>query len=105
MAVVFYIPGALRPFTGGRDRVELTGEGGDPAAATSDETLATLRDALELLWMLYPGIRDRVVNEQGQLREHINLFVGNEDVRYTGGLMTPLHAGAEIWIIAAVSGG
>ena len=64
-----------------------------------------VRDALQALWTLYPGLRDRLVTEQGQIREHLNVFVGNEDVRYTGGLATPLSAGAEISILAAISGG
>jgi len=45
-------------------------------------------DALAALCVRYPGVRDRVFTEQEQVREHINLFVGEEDVRYTGGLMT-----------------
>jgi molybdopterin converting factor small subunit len=68
-------------------------------------TPATLRDALEALWTLYPGIRDRVVTEQGQIREHVNVFVGNEDVRHTGGLATAIPGGAEISIVPAISGG
>jgi molybdopterin synthase sulfur carrier subunit len=70
-----------------------------------DARPSTIRDALEVLWKLYPGMRDRVVTEQGQVREHINLFVGNEDIRYTGGLATPIAAGAEISIVPAISGG
>jgi len=46
-----------------------------------------------------------MATEQGQVREHINVFVGNEDVRYTGGLQTPIPDGAEITIIPAISGG
>jgi len=60
---------------------------------------------LHELWRQYPGIRDRVVNEEGQLREHINIFVGKENIRYTGDFATPLQAGAEISILPAVSGG
>jgi molybdopterin synthase sulfur carrier subunit len=45
------------------------------------------------------------VNEEGQLRKHINIFVGTEDVRYTGDFSTPLRPGAEISILPAVSGG
>jgi len=41
--------------------------------------------------------------EQGQIREHINLFVGNEDVRYTGGITTPLFPGAQISIVPAIA--
>jgi molybdopterin converting factor small subunit len=93
MAVVFYIPGALQAFTSGRRRVEIEG------------SPTTLGEALTMLWSMYPGVRDRVATEQGVVREHINLFVGNENVRYTGGLATPLPPGAEISIVPAVSGG
>jgi sulfur-carrier protein len=91
--VAFHIPGALRQFTGGVGKVEL-------AAAPR-----TVGEALGALCALYPGVRDRVLTEQGQVREHINLFVGDEDVRYTGGLMTPVPEESEISIVPAVSGG
>jgi len=93
MAVIIHIPGPLRSFTSGRGTAEIA------------SSPATLLNALEMLWMHYPGLRDRLVTEQGQVREHINLFVGDEDTRYTGGLATPLPADAEIWIIPAISGG
>ena len=93
MAVVFYIPGALREFTDGQGRVELAG------------APATVADALTVLWTVYPGVRDRVADEQGRVRQHINIFVGNENVRYTGGPATPIGDGAEISIVPAVSGG
>ncbi len=51
------------------------------------------------------GVRDRVVTEQGQVRPHVNVFVGDESIRFTGGLSTPLSDGAEISIVPAVSGG
>lgn len=93
MPMTFYIPGALREFTGGRGRVEV------------NSSPLTLADALSVLWTLYPGIRDRIATEQGQIREHINIFIGNEDVRYTGGLMSPVSAGAEISIVPSITGG
>ena len=93
MPVTFYIPGALRNFTDGRSRVAI------------DHSPATLADALSLLSKLYPGIQDRVLTEQGELRQHINIFIGQEDVRYTGGLASPLSPDAEISIVPAVSGG
>ncbi len=93
MSVTFHIPGPLCSFTGGNSQVKI--------AASP----ATLREALEALWGLYPGIRDRVVTEQGEIREHINVFVGNKNIRYTGGLATALPAGPDISIIPAVSGG
>lgn len=93
MPVTFHIPGPLRAFTGGQNRVEISG------------SPATLGDALDSLWAVWPGVRDRVVTEQGEVREHINLFVGSEDVRYTGGLATPVSPDAEITIVPAISGG
>ena len=65
----------------------------------------TVADALAALWILYPGVRDRIATEQGQIREHINLFVGEEDIRYTGGLMTSISTGSHISIVPAISGG
>jgi molybdopterin converting factor small subunit len=93
MPVTFSIPGPLRSFAAGKSQIVI------------EPSPATLADALETLWKLHPGIRDRVATEQGQIREHINIFVGNEDVRYTGGLQTPILDGAEITIIPAISGG
>src|SRR2546426_6681990 len=93
MSITFHIPGPLRAFTAGLSRVEIA------------SSPATLRDALENLCATFPGIRDRIVNEEGQVREHVNVFVGNEDVRYTGGLATPVSAGAGIFIISPLSGG
>ena len=93
MAVTFYIPGPLRIFSGGSSQVKI---GTSPS---------TVRDALELLYIEYPGIRDRLINEEGRLREHINIFVGDENIRETGDFSTPLLAHTEISIVPAVSGG
>ncbi len=93
VAITFHIPGALREFTDGRSKI------------TIDGTPPTVADALSDLWLRYPGIRDRVLDEQGQVRQHINVFVGNENVRYTGGLITKVSEGVEISIVPAVSGG
>ena len=93
MMVTFHIPAALREFSAGHSTVEID---------TSGEILA---DALSALWTRYPGVRDRVLNEQDQIRQHINIFVGNENVRYTGGLATRVPQGSQISIVPAVSGG
>lgn len=93
MSVTFLIPGSLRSLAGGRSEVEL------------DAPAATVLEALQALWVVCPAIRDRVVTEQGQIREHINIFVGKEHIRYTGGLATPVFPGAEISILPAISGG
>ena len=93
MGAVVHIPGYLRQFTDGRDRVEL------------HATPATVGDALAAVWDTHPGVRDRVVTETGEIRRHVNIFVGEESIRYTGGLATPIVDGGEISIIPAVSGG
>jgi molybdopterin converting factor small subunit len=92
--LVFYIPGYLRQFTGS-PRVEIT------------TAPATVGAALEALWTLHPGVRDRVVTERGDVRPHVNVFVGIESIRHTGGLATPLPSQSEIEIsiVPAVSGG
>jgi molybdopterin converting factor small subunit len=93
MTVNFWIPGSLTLMTNGCCRVEVETSGG------------TLRDALAALYAAYPAIRDRVLTEQGEIREHVNIFVGNEAARSTGGLATPVLRGVEISIIPAISGG
>jgi PPOX class probable F420-dependent enzyme len=91
--ITFHIPGPLRSFSRGRSDVEVKAPAG------------TVSEALQALWAVCPGMRDRVVTEQGQVREHINIFVGKENIRYTGGLATAVSAGAEISIVPAISGG
>jgi len=49
-----------------------------------------VRDALGELWRLYPGLRDRIVDEQGEVRQHVNIFVGGDAIRFTDGLATPV---------------
>lgn len=93
MPVTFHIPGPLREFTTGRSKVEI------------EHSPTTLAEALAVLWTLYPGVRDRITTEQGQVRQHINIFIGDENIRYTGGLASPVSAGSEISIVPAVSGG
>jgi molybdopterin converting factor small subunit len=65
----------------------------------------TLQDALEALFTVYPGIRDRVLTERGEIRQHVNVFAGKGEARTSGGLATPLWDGMEISIIPAISGG
>jgi molybdopterin converting factor small subunit len=64
-----------------------------------------LAGALSALWILFPGLRDRIATEQGEIREHINIFIGDEDVRFTGGLSSHIPAGAEISIVPSITGG
>jgi sulfur-carrier protein len=91
--VTFHIPSALRRLIAGESQVSL-------AVSPHD-----VRGALDALFEAHPILRDRILTETGQVREHINIFVGPEAIRWTGGLTTAVPEGAEISIIPAVSGG
>ena len=93
MTVTFHLPGPLRQFADGRTQVQV------------ELAAETLLEALTALTTAFPGLRDRILTEQGQVREHVNIFVGNEDSRYTGGLATKVSDGAEISIVPSISGG
>lgn len=93
MPVAFTIPGPLRPFTADRSRVTLHG-----SPATAGEALAEL-------WSLHPGLKERVLTEEGAIRPHVNIFLGADNVRDLSGLATPLPASCEIAILPAISGG
>ena len=93
MALSFYVPSPLRAFAEGKSEVEITA------------SAATVAEALAALFARYPGLRDRIVTEQGAVREHVNVFVNDENIRYTGGLATPVASNCTISLIPAVSGG
>jgi len=73
MRITFYIPAPLRQHTGGLNKLEIDGSG------------STVGEALASLWHAYPGLRDRILTEQGEVRQHVNIFVGEESIRYCGG--------------------
>jgi molybdopterin synthase sulfur carrier subunit len=91
MAVTVKIPTPLRNLTGDLSEVD----------ATSD-SLSALVDELE---GAYPGMRERLLDEGGELRRFVNLFVNGEDVRFLQGLQTTLSDGDEVSIVPAVAGG
>ena len=93
MPVTVRIPTYLASFANGRNLLALEG-----SPATVSETLA-------MLWKDYPGLKDRIVDEQGAVRQHINIFVGDEAIRFADGLSTKVPADAEVLIVPAVSGG
>jgi sulfur-carrier protein len=93
MTVHFWIPGPLRSMTGGRSNVYVETSGG------------TLHDALEALFAAHPAIRDRILTERGEIREHVNVFVGKRDMRSMDGLATAVADDGEISLIPAISGG
>ena len=93
MSVTVRVPTILRTYTGGAAEVSVEGD---------DLTLAGLLDALEAD---HPGIRARVLDDDGKLRRFVNIYVGDEDVRFSDGLATPVPAGSSVSVIPAVAGG
>ena len=91
MSVTVRVPTTLRPLTAGASEVSV--EGG---------TLAEVIDALE---STHPGFRDRLLDEEGQLRRFVNVFVADDDVRFLDGLETKVPEGETVSIIPAVAGG
>jgi molybdopterin converting factor small subunit len=77
----------------------------DNPSLVLDEPCRTVGDALAALGRKSPGALDRIMDEQGTLRRHVNLFVDGENVRFLDGLTTPVANGATIFVLAAVSGG
>jgi molybdopterin converting factor small subunit len=93
MPVTINIPSYLATFAGGQRSVKVT------------SSPATVNEALDALWKLHPALCDRVLDEQTQVRQHINVFVGDESIRFAQGLATRVAEGIEILIVPAVSGG
>ena len=90
MAIEVRIPTILRTYTNGEKSVEASG--------------ATLSDLIEDLEANHPGIKDRLI-EGEDLRRFVNLYVNDEDVRFTGGLGTELSDGDQVVVLPAVAGG
>jgi sulfur-carrier protein len=91
MSVSVRVPTILRTYTGGESEVGAEG--------------ATVADVLESLDANYQGIKGRIVDEQGELRRFVNVYVGNDDVRFLDGLATQVNDGSEVSVIPAVAGG
>ena len=93
MAITVHVPGALQAFARGAAVVKIDGPFG------------TVREALRAVDVKHPGVIDRVLTETGELREHVNVFVGIENCRFIGGLSAPVRDGDAVEIVASVSGG
>ncbi|MCA2221300.1 MoaD/ThiS family protein [Nonomuraea sp. NPDC052129] len=90
MAIEVRIPTILRTYTAGAKAVDAEG-------ATLDELISNLES-------LHPGIKDRLV-DQGNLRRFVNVYLNDEDVRFLGGLGTPVSDGDTVTVLPAVAGG
>jgi len=84
------IPTPLRSLTGGQDEVKAAG--------------STVGEVIEHLEKAHPGVRDRLLDDKG-VRRFVNIYVGDEDIRFLEGLKTQLKAGDQISIVPAIAGG
>ncbi len=91
MAVSVRVPTILRTYTEGASEVSASG--------------STLAEVLDDLESRHPGIRARIVDETGELRRFVNVYVGNDDVRFLDGLRSATPDGTKVSVIPAVAGG
>ena len=91
MGVMVRIPTPLRRMTNGLDKLEM-----------DESTLSVMIDNLEAS---YPGFKERLIDENGDLRYFVNIYLNGEDVRFLQGLETSTNSGDEISIVPAVAGG
>ncbi len=91
MSVTVRIPAPLRKVTNDKDRIEVDAE--------------KLADMVQAMEEQYPGIKERLLDEAGELRHFVNIYVKGENVRFLEGLGTALSSGDEVSIVPAVAGG
>ena len=91
MAVSVRIPTPLRRGTDGKDRLEVDA--------------STIGVGIDQMEREFPGIKERLVDEQGELKEFVNVYTNGEDIRFLDGLDTQLKDGDEVSIVPAVAGG
>ena len=91
MAIQVRIPTPLRKLTQDKDTVSVSGR--------------TVREAMENVVQQYPGVKERLYDEQGELRRFVNIYLNDEDIRFAQGRDTTVKDGDEISIIPAIAGG
>ena len=91
MPVTVRIPAPLRKVTNDKDRVEVDAE--------------NLADMVQAMEEQYPGIKERLLDETGELRHFVNIYVNGEDVQFLNGLETAISESDEVSIVPAVAGG
>ncbi len=89
--ITIRIPTPLRSMTGGRNEVEGKGH--------------SIGEVIDQLNVTHPGLKDRICDEQGEIRRFINVYLNEEDIRFLTGKDTPVKDGDEVSIIPAIAGG
>lgn len=91
MAIKVRIPSPLRGLTNGSSEVELAG--------------GTISECVNELETRFPGLKQRICDDDGEIRRFVNIYVNGEDVRFLSGLTTAVKTGDELSIVPAVAGG
>ncbi len=94
MAVVVRVPTPLRRLTNGQGEISVDIQGG-----------INVLELIEKLDSMYPGIKERIVDEKGEIRRFVNLYVNDEDIRFLNGPNTQLKDGDTLSIVPAIAGG
>jgi molybdopterin synthase sulfur carrier subunit len=92
----FHLPSALRKWAGNNEILEMS---------LPLDVRVSIAEAVIMLGHDYPGIRQRVLDDQGNIRRHVNVFVDGENVRFAQGAATQVTHASEVRIYPAMSGG
>lgn len=91
MAITVHVPTPLRKLTGNQSEVEIDA--------------ATVAELVENLETSFAGIKEKLVDEKGEIRRYVNIYVNDEDIRFLDGAETPLNSGDNLSIVPAIAGG
>jgi sulfur-carrier protein len=94
--MIFHLPSALRRFASDKEVVEMR---------IPLDLRMTVGEAFVMLGRDYPAIRQRVLDDQNNIRRHVNVFVNGENVRFAQGGLTQVSNDSDVWIYPALSGG
>ncbi len=91
MPVTVRVPTPLRPLTGNAEQIEVSG--------------SSIKEIIDDMESKYPGIKDRLCDENGEIRRFINVYVNDEDIRFQKNQETPVKDGDLISVVPAIAGG